>query len=69
MNRKLAVLAICFGVLSQSGLGQTQVSETIKKELVAAESEMFKKIVQLDPDYMKNLVADDYFSINADGST
>jgi len=69
MNRKLTVLALCFVGLSQMCRAQAQPSATVKNELVAAEAEMFKKIVQLDPDYMKNLVADDYFSINADGST
>lgn len=69
MNRKIAVLAVCFASLSQMGFAQAVPSTATKNELIAAEAEMFKKIVQLDPDYMKNLVADDYFSINADGST
>jgi hypothetical protein len=69
MNRKLAVLAMCFAVLPQMGFGQGEPSATVKNELIAAETEMFAKIVRQDPEYMKNLVADDYFSINADGST
>ena len=32
-------------------------------------TQMFAKITQQDPAFMKDLVADDYFSINADGTT
>ena len=37
--------------------------------LVLPKTEMFAKITQQDPAFMKDLVADDYFSINAYGAT
>jgi len=64
----LSAIAIAL-LLPSPGFSQTAGSEKVKAELIAAETEMFAKIVKQDPDYMKNLVADDYFSINADGST
>ncbi|HEX9201629.1 MAG TPA: nuclear transport factor 2 family protein [Acidobacteriaceae bacterium] len=70
-NVRFAVISLLAVMLSLTtfGHGQAKVSDAVKAELVAAEAEMFAKIVQQDPAYMKNLVADDYFSINADGST
>ncbi len=70
-NVRFAVISLLAVMLSLTtfGHGQVKVSDAVKAELVAAEAEMFAKIVQQDPAYMKNLVADDYFSINADGST
>ena len=46
----------------------TQVSASTVKELEAAETKMFVGITKRDPEYLKNDVADDYFSINADGT-
>jgi hypothetical protein len=55
--------------VSQSGFGQGKPSVAVSNELIAAETEMISKITQQDPAYMKDLIADDYFSINADGTT
>lgn len=68
-NKKLAVLALLVSAISLSGYGQGKPSAGVTNELVAAETEMFAKITQQDPAYMKDLVASDYFSINADGGT
>src|SRR4051812_41709659 len=70
MNRKkLVVLALLVVAVSRSSFGQRKPSAAVSEELVAAETEMFAKITQQDPAFMKDLVADDYFSINADGTT
>jgi len=70
MNQKnLSVLALLLVAVSQSSFGQGTPSAAVSDELVAAEAQMFSKITQQDPAFMKDLVADDYFSINADGST
>jgi len=68
-HRKLAVLALLVVAVSQSGFGQGKPSVAVSNELIAAETEMFSKITQQDPAYMKDLIAEDYFSINADGTT
>jgi len=68
-NKKLAVLALLVVTVSQSSFGQGKPSQGVTDELVAAETQMFAKITQQDPAYMKDLVATDYFSINADGGT
>ncbi len=68
-NKKLAILALLVVAVSQSSFGQGKPSAAVTDELVKAETEMFAKITQQDPSYMKNLVAEDYFSINADGVT
>jgi len=68
-QKKLAVLALLVVAVSQSSFGQAKPSAAVSDELVAAETEMFAKITQHDPAFMKDLVADDYFSINADGTT
>jgi hypothetical protein len=60
---KLAVLLTLFFVGSQNAF--TQVSASTVKELEAAETKMFVGITKRDPEYLKNDVADDYFSINA----
>jgi hypothetical protein len=67
-NKKLAVLAFLV-VVSQCSFGQGKPSKAVTDELVAAETQMFAKITRQDPAYMKDLVAEDYFSINADGGT
>jgi hypothetical protein len=68
-HKKLAVLALLLAAVSQSSFGQGTPSTAVPDGLVAAETQMFSKITQQDPDFMKDLVADDYFSINADGTT
>src|SRR6476646_9454515 len=67
--KKLAVLALLMVAVSQSSFGQGKPSSAVSDELVAAETEMLAKITQQDPAFMKDLVAEDYFSINADGAT
>jgi hypothetical protein len=69
MNKKKLAIGLVVLAVSQIGLGQGKPSEQVTNELVAAETQMFAKITQQDPAYMKDLVADDYFSINADGGT
>ncbi len=69
MNKKLGVLALLIVAVSQSSLAQGKPSAVVMDELLAAETQMFAKITQQDPAYMKDLVAEDYFSINADGGT
>jgi hypothetical protein len=68
-HKKLALLAILAIAVSQGASGQGTPSPAVSDELVAAEAQMFSKITQQDPAFMRDLVADDYFSINADGST
>lgn len=67
--KKLAFLALLMVAVSQVSFGQGAPSAAVSDELIAAEAQMFAKITQQDPAFMKDLVADDYFSINADGST
>jgi hypothetical protein len=67
-NIKQTALVVLILAISQCALGQV-ASAADAKELEAAEAQMFSKITQVDLDYMKNFVADDYFSINADGGT
>ena len=67
--KKLAVLSLLLVAVSQSSFGQGKPSAAVSDELVAAETQMFAKITQQDPAFMKELVAEDYFSINADGAT
>ena len=68
-KKKLAVFALLVAAVSQSSFGQGKPSAGVTDELVAAETQMFAKITQQDPVYMKDFVAEDYFSINADGGT
>lgn len=68
-HKKLALLALLAIAVSQVAFTQELPSAAVSDELVAAEAQMFSKITQQDPAFMKDLVADDYFSINADGST
>src|SRR3954469_11948013 len=67
--KTLTILALLVLAVSQTSFGQGKPSAAVSDELVAAEAQMFSKITQQDPAFMKDLVADDYFSINADGST
>jgi hypothetical protein len=66
-HKKLAVLALLVAAVSQSSFGQGKPSAAVSDELVAAETQMFAKITQQDPAYMKDLVAEDYFSIKQMG--
>src|SRR3954465_13790576 len=68
-HKKLALLAILAIAVSQGASGQGTPSPAMSDELVAAETQMFSKITQQDTAFMRDRVADDYFSINADGST
>ena len=68
-HKKLVVFALLMAAVLQSGAAQSTPSAKVSAELIAAETEMFAKITKQDPDFMQNLVASDYFSINADGST
>lgn len=66
---KLAVIALMFAGLLPHGSAQMKPPAAVVKELEAAETKMFASIVTQEPDYMKNFVAEDYFSIDADGVT
>jgi hypothetical protein len=69
---KLKQIAILVSVTMffQSAFGQTDISKSTIKELEAAELKMFNSITQASrAAYLKNDVMNDYFSINADGST
>jgi adenylate cyclase class IV len=71
MNKlKQTAIFASFSLLFQNALGQTQVPKSTIKEIEAAETKMFESISKIDrKEYLKNYVTDDYFSINADGST
>jgi len=68
LKRFAVLLILSFGFVCSS-FGQEKISASVTKELEAAEAQMFAKMSQGDPAYMKDFVADDYFSINADGGT
>lgn len=65
---KLAALVVLVLAISQCMLGQ-EPSAADTKELEAAEAQMFEKVGPHDPAYLKDFVAQNYFSINADGAT
>jgi hypothetical protein len=65
---KLAALVVLVLAISQCTLGQ-EPSAADTKELEAAEAQMFEKVGPHDPAYLKDFVAQNYFSINADGGT
>ena len=68
MKKTTSVLIlICF--ITQQSFAQTNVPARTIKELQAAETKMFTGITHHDPGYLKNDVAEDFFSINADGTT
>jgi hypothetical protein len=54
-------------LITQSLFGQDKVSESVKKELEAAEANMFDAIPKFDAAYWKDFVHKDYITINADG--
>jgi hypothetical protein len=66
---RLTAIVLVALAIAPHCLAQAKVSDAVTKELEAAEAKMFAGIVTQEPDYMKNLVAEDYFSINADGTT
>jgi hypothetical protein len=68
-KKRFAVFLILTFSFLHSSFGQEKVSASVTKELEAAEAQMFEKMSQGDSVYMKDFVADDYFSINADGGT
>jgi hypothetical protein len=68
-RKKSAVLLILIFAFFHTSFAQEKISASVEKELEAAEAQMFAKMTQGDPVYMKDFVADDYFSINADGGT
>jgi len=68
MKRVVVAVAVLLAVGWQAR-AQTGVSASLAKELEAAEAKMFAGITAQDPEYMSKSVAEDYFSINADGST
>jgi len=61
---KLVLIAV---FTSQLSFGQMKVSDSILKELEAAEIKMFNAILKYDPEFWKNSVHQDYITINADG--
>lgn len=66
---KQTIIFISFIIFFQSAIAQTSESKSTK-EIEAAEIKMFENITKIDrAEYLKNFVTDDYFSINADGST
>jgi hypothetical protein len=65
---KLAGLVVLVLAISQCTFGQTP-SATERKELEAAETQMFANIGPHDPAYIRDFVTQEYFSIDADGAT
>jgi len=61
-------IAVVLCAIAQIGFAQKSMTET-QKDLHAAVTTMFAKVVQHDPSYFKNYVTNDFFSINADGVT
>jgi hypothetical protein len=68
-GKRFAVFLILSFGLWQTTFGQAKISASLTKELEAAEAQMFAKMMQGDPVYMRDFVSDDFFSINADGGT
>src|SRR6476659_7596192 len=67
--KQIAIL-VSVTMFFQSTFGQTQIPKSTIKEIEAAEMKMFNIITKVDRgDNLKNDVTNDYFSINADGST
>ena len=71
MNKLMQIaILVSLTMFIQSTFGQTKVLKSNTKEIEAAEIKMFESITKIDrKEYLKNYVTDDYFSINADGST
>ncbi len=65
MKKLKLVLIVVF--TSQLSFGQQKVSDSVLKELEAAEIKMFNAILKYDPEFWKNSVHKDYITINADG--
>jgi hypothetical protein len=68
LTRLTAIIPIVLLCL-QAAHAQKEASPVVIKELQAAEAKMFRAMLGGDKDYCRNYLADDYFSINADGST
>lgn len=67
---KQTAIFVSLTMLFQSTFGQIESPKSLIKEIEAAEIKMFESITKVDrKEYLKNYVTDDYFSINADGST
>ena len=64
---KLILMLLLF--ITQQSFAQTNVSAKTVKDLEAAETKMMNGITHRDPGYLKNDVAEDFFSINVDGTT
>jgi len=64
---KLILMLLLF--ITQQSFAQTNASAKTIKALEAAETKMMTGITHHDPGYLKNDVAEDFFSINADGTT
>ena len=71
MNKlKQTAILVFLTMFLQSTFGQTKITKSTVKEIESAEIKMFERMTKVDRgDYLKNYVTDDYFSINADGST
>ena len=70
MNKiKLTVIGAFLFVFLQSTYSQKPVSQSVLKELEAAEAKMFDAMLSGDKKYSKRYLTEDWFSINADGST
>ncbi len=68
-NIRLALVLILVATASPSSFSQQPLSATVMKDLEAVEAKMFEGISKHDPEYIRNYVAEDYISINADGIT
>lgn len=60
-------LVLILMLTSQLSFGQQKVSDSVLKELEAAEIKMFDAVLKYDPEFWKNSVHKDYITINADG--
>ncbi|CAN5146412.1 hypothetical protein BH11BAC5_BH11BAC5_10710 [soil metagenome] len=69
-NVKQTAIFVFLTMFFQITFGQTEMLKSNAKEIEAAEIKMFESITKVDrKEYLKNYVTDDYFSINADGTT
>lgn len=68
MKRTKLILMLAL-IIAQQSFAQTNAAAKAIKELEAAEAKMMVGITHHDPLYLKNDVIEDFFSINADGTT
>src|SRR3981081_618903 len=66
---KLTAIVIFLFLFLKSAYSQNTVSQSVLKELEVAEARMFDAMLSGDKEYCKNYLAENYFSINDDGST